>query len=96
MSSKYFSSQTVVFILDAVDSIFIYIGMNVKKSDKRMAVELANKIKAELRGGRAEIIHIYEDPSNEKFWSHFRDVSPQLNSNPFICIGQDGPANALP
>lgn len=77
MSSKYFSSQTVVFILDAVDTIFIYIGLNVKKADKKMAIDLANKMKAELRGGKAEIIHIYEDPSNEKFWSHFKDVIPR-------------------
>ena len=96
MSSKYFSSQTVVFILDAVDTVFIYIGMNVKKSDKRMAVELANKIKTELRGGRAEIIHIYEDPANEKFWSHFRNVSVILVMKLFIFAGQVGSANSIP
>jgi hypothetical protein len=74
LSSAYFTSQTVVFILDAVDTIYIYFGLTVKKSDKRMGIDAANKIKDEVRGGKANIIFIYDDPTNEKFWAHFKDV----------------------
>lgn len=85
ISSKYFGSQTVVFLLDAIDTIFIYFGLAVKKYDKRMGIDIANQIKNELRGGKASIVHIYEDPTNEKFWSHFKNVSspttPQLPSH---------------
>lgn len=58
-----------VFILDAGLKIFIYNGKDANRGEKVKGIEVANKIRNEERGARAEIILLDEDPSNNEFWS---------------------------
>ena len=46
-----------------------------------MGLDVANAIKAEVRGGDARIVHIYENPANEKFRNLLKDDTPASISN---------------
>jgi hypothetical protein len=60
-----------VFILDAGLKIYIFNGPTSNNQEKAKGVEVAQHIKDDERGGRAEIILLAEDPRNADFWGHF-------------------------
>lgn len=57
-----------VFILDAGLKIFIYNGATANRHEKAKGLDVANKIRNDERGARAEIILLDEDPDNSEFW----------------------------
>ena len=57
-----------VFILDTGLKIFVYNGATANRYEKAKGLDVANKIRNEERGGRAEIIFMDEDPNNGEFW----------------------------
>jgi len=57
-----------VFILDAGLKVYIYNGATANRYEKAKGIEVANKIRNEERGGKAEIVLLDEDPTCEGFW----------------------------
>jgi hypothetical protein len=57
-----------VFILDAGMKIFIYNGATANRHEKAKGVDVANKIRNDERGARADIILLDEEPNNSEFW----------------------------
>ena len=60
--------QGDVFILDAGLKIYIFNGPTANNQERAKGVEVAQHIKDDERGGRAEITLLAEDPRNEAFW----------------------------
>ncbi|CAE7522761.1 Gel [Symbiodinium microadriaticum] len=58
-----------VFILDTGLKIFVYNGATANRHEKAKGIDVANKIRNEERGGRAEIFMLDEDPNNSEFWT---------------------------
>jgi hypothetical protein len=60
-----------VFILDKGLKIFLFNGPAANKYEKAKGIEVANRINAVERGGRADLILLETDPRNSEFWGHF-------------------------
>jgi advillin len=60
-----------VFILDLGLKLFLFNGPNANKYEKSKGIEVANRLNAEERGGRAELIILDTDLRNEEFWGQF-------------------------
>jgi advillin len=60
-----------VFILDAGLKIYVFNGPSSNKYEKAKGLEVTVNINSDQRGGRAEIILVHENPSNEEFWGYF-------------------------
>lgn len=60
-SSSYLS-DTDVFVLDAVDKIFVYTGKSANRYDFRLAMTLAEHIKETVREGSCAIIQVDNTP----------------------------------
>lgn len=57
-----------VFILDTGLKIYIFNGPTANKYEKTKAIEVAQHINSDSRGGRAQIIHLEDDIHNMEFW----------------------------
>lgn len=74
-----------VFILDAGLTIYLFNGPYANKYEKAKGVEVAQNINNDERGGRAEIVLVHEDPTNEGFWGPlggFKDPSSLPEGEP--------------
>jgi hypothetical protein len=60
-----------VFVLDQGLRLFIFNGPKSNKYEKTKGIEVANRINADERGGRAELVLLDTDPRNSDFWGHF-------------------------
>lgn len=60
-----------VFILDLGLKLFIFNGPTANKYEKAKGIEVASKLNADERGGRAQIVILDDDPQNTEFWGKF-------------------------
>jgi hypothetical protein len=60
-----------VFILDKGLTLYIFNGPTANKYEKAKGIDVASKLNADERGGRAHIVIIDDDPKNSDFWGHF-------------------------
>jgi len=60
-----------VFILDKGLKIFLFNGPTANKYEKAKGIEVANRINADERGGRAELVLLETDQRNAEFWGTF-------------------------
>lgn len=60
-----------VFILDQGLKLFIFNGPTANKYEKAKGIEVASKLNADERGGRAQIVILDDEPRNAEFWGHF-------------------------
>ena len=58
-----------VFILDSGLKVFIWNGPEANKYEKVKGLDVANSIRNDERGGRAELIYLDDDPDCEEFWT---------------------------
>eukprot|EP00286_Rhodomonas_abbreviata_P015931 CAMPEP_0181317536 /NCGR_PEP_ID=MMETSP1101-20121128/16522_1 /TAXON_ID=46948 /ORGANISM="Rhodomonas abbreviata, Strain Caron Lab Isolate" /LENGTH=809 /DNA_ID=CAMNT_0023424939 /DNA_START=45 /DNA_END=2470 /DNA_ORIENTATION=+ len=63
--------QGDVFILDAGLTLYVFNGPTANRNEKTKGAEVAQNLKDDDRGGRAEIVLIHEDPQNADFWGYF-------------------------
>lgn len=57
-----------VFILDLGAKLFIWNGTECNRNEKAKGIETADHIRSNDRQGRASVVLLDDDPSNEEFW----------------------------
>lgn len=60
-----------VFILDKGLTIYLFNGTEANKQERLKGLEVATRINADERGGRAELVLIDDEPRHAEFWTHF-------------------------
>lgn len=58
-----------VFILDMGLSLYLFCGSSSNRMEKAKGADVIRQIKDDDRGGRAEIVFMDDEPTNEDFWN---------------------------
>jgi len=64
-------NKSDAFILDKGLKIFVFCGPEANKFEKAKAINVADSIDGNERGGRASIIFLDDDMQNSEFWNEF-------------------------